>query len=149
MNRRAGWFLVPYLMIWGVASLIYAVVGQRPTVRPDVITSAARYADSCARAWGYAHGVPPVVYRTFAPGSHPLGARVIGEWRPGDGRAPDTVLVDTIYKDTVWAVAHELLHGAVGRPGHPFAFVACGLMTWQHAPVADGACAGVLCKGGR
>jgi len=146
---RALVFLLPYAAAWGVLFALMARVLPHQPVPPKVEDVAARYADSCARAWGYAHGVPPVVYRTFAPGTHPLGARVIGEWRPGDGRAPDTVQVDTVYKDTVWAVAHELLHGAVGRPGHPFVFVACGLMTWQHVPVADGACAGVLCKGAR
>ena len=148
MNRRAWVFLFPYAA-WSILFVLMGRAIPRQGVTLRVADAASRYADSCARAWGYAHGVHRSVYRAFAPGTHPLGPRVIGEWRAGDGSAPDTVLVDTVYKDTVWAVAHELLHGAVGRPGHPFVFVACGLMTWQHAPVADGACAGVLCKGAR
>lgn len=41
---------------------------------------------------------------------------------------PDTIYVHPAWSADEWTIAHEMLHVAVGRPGHPqFPFATCGL----------------------
>lgn len=62
------------------------------------------------------------------------GNRILGEWI-----RPDTIRLDSVYADSSWVIAHELLHHLIhGRheygnphPWVPFAFP-CQLMEWQH-----------------
>lgn len=62
------------------------------------------------------------------------GDRILGEWI-----APDTIRLDSLYADSSWVIAHELLHHLInGRhpagyphPWVPFAFP-CQLTDWQH-----------------
>ncbi len=42
---------------------------------------------------------------------------------------PDTVYLHPAWRASEWTLAHELLHVAVGRPGHPaLPFAGCGLL---------------------
>lgn len=64
------------------------------------------------------------------------GNRIFGEWLP-----PDTIMLDSVYADSSWLLAHELLHHLIHarqdiergepHPWVPFAFP-CQLMEWQH-----------------
>lgn len=42
---------------------------------------------------------------------------------------PDTIYLHPAWRASEWTLAHELLHVAIGRPGHPtLPFQTCGLM---------------------
>jgi len=42
---------------------------------------------------------------------------------------PDTIYLHPAWRADEWTVAHEMLHIAIGRPGHPdVPFLVCGLM---------------------
>jgi hypothetical protein len=107
------------------------------------------------RAWGWVQsctmGIPEtmlnphrglrdVVWKTFAPGALDDSApgHVVGLTVPTVPRSVDTIYIDTVHQDTVWVLAHELLHHVLAdetvwgsaHPFVPFAFP-CHLMGYQ------------------
>jgi hypothetical protein len=72
-----------------------------------------------------------------APPGSLMGGRAIGMWVE-----PDTIIVDGLYLDASWLVAHELMHhlsrGPMNEPSHPDRlFRSCRLHTWQNVPYLD------------
>jgi hypothetical protein len=108
------------------------------------------------QAWGWARGctqtaVPELPGRAsldsihweqFPPGAldDTVAGHVVGEWVWAHGAGPDTIYIDALHADTVWVIAHELVHHILGptaltrgeaHPFIPFAFP-CMLMDYQH-----------------
>lgn len=113
--------------------------------RQDVLHEAWGWAASCTDGSPRrAVDLSSVVWRRFRPGAFndTLPGAVIGLTAITDtsgalatSERPDTIYIDDAHADTVWVLAHELVHHILGRPGHPmvpFAFP-CRLMDWQHA----------------
>jgi hypothetical protein len=94
-----------------------------------------------------------VVWQTFKPGAMndiaSPGWRVIGVTARTPGMTVDTIYIDTEHQDTVWVIAHELLHHVLAdetvwgstHPFVPFAFP-CHLFEWQ-----QGAGVGIMGQG--
>ncbi len=112
------------------------------------------------QAWGWVQGCTSVVaergknpngalgnvvWRTFPDGtiaeyedSVPHPETVIGLTVRTPGWSVDTIFIDATHQDTVWVLAHELLHHYLAdedvwgsaHPFVPFAFP-CQLMEWQ------------------
>ena len=61
-------------------------------------------------------------------------ARNLGRWIP-----PDTILIDSLYRNSLWVVAHEMLHHLRQQGGHPHVPFdrPCALMGDENMPLGE------------
>ncbi len=133
---RRGTFLAAALVSYALA--LCAVIALVRATDPSPRQVAWQKALDCSGLTPQPGGdLGDVVWRTF-PESSFASAFYYGVWAP-----PDTIYMDPVYQDTVWALEHELLHhllrGAVHGDHHPPVFRKCGVATkgqvdseWRH-----------------
>jgi len=113
--------------------------------KPAVLNQAWGWASSCSV------GIPPrfrnpygdlkhVAWQTFTPGAlnDSTPGNIIGQTVRNDSDPIDTIYIDEVHQDTVWVIAHELLHHILADPevwgsAHPFVPFAfpCHLLEFQ------------------
>lgn len=135
----------PYV-IW-LALLVLLSVTQLSHWRPQarVLYEAWGWAQSCTAdlpaALKNPHGdLAHVRWGTFTPGAFndSLPGSVIGQTVRYDSLDVDSIYIDTAHQDTVWVLAHELVHHILidpdkmgsAHPFFPFAFP-CHLLQFQ------------------
>jgi hypothetical protein len=146
------------MILWLTGALAWGMLDRwRPQER--VLMQAWGWVQSCTaqvpeRGKNPYGDLDHIVWQTFKPGAMndvaTPGWRVIGVTARTAGLSVDTIYIDTEHQDTVWVIAHELLHHVLGdstvwgsdHPFIPFAFP-CHLFEWQQ----DGI--GILGQGGK
>jgi hypothetical protein len=137
-----GIFIVALIAIVLWALVTWSLVWQP---KPAVVNQAWGWVQGCTatvpeRGKNPNGQLESVVWRTFKPGTlnDSMPGRVIGLTVHTPGWVNDTIYIDTDHQDTVWVLAHELLHHVLAdrdvwgsdHPFVPFAFP-CHLFEWQ------------------
>ncbi len=146
MKRLAT--LLSYVGVAGVIAIgiIGLAVSTAPwQPKPAVLNQAWGWVQSCTSVVTEKGKNPNgtlanVAWKTFEPGAFndSMPGAIIGLTIRTPGVAIDTIFIDTEHLDTVWVIAHELLHHvladeSVWGTAHPFIpfFFPCHLMGMQ------------------
>lgn len=110
------------ILIGGLVGFVIRDVSARMPLR-SVRNTAEVHLEECAKPYVGALRLERIRHITWKVMPESLTA----EYR-GLTLLPDTVLLAPEWQNDPWTVAHEMLHVAIGYPGHPyFPFGVCGL----------------------
>jgi hypothetical protein len=141
------WIAV-YVVAIALGLTLGSVARQSWQPTPAVLNQAWGWVQSCSavvteKGKNPSGALENVVWKTFVPGAFndSVPGAIIGMTIRTPGVAVDTIYIDTEHLDTVWVIAHELLHHVLAdesvwgtaHPFVPFAFP-CHLMGWQQGP---------------
>jgi hypothetical protein len=147
--RKWAWTYVCAVLFGSVLLAAFTPTRQHPKQR-SILIYGVSYGDNARPAWEYVkrcsgekekRGGRYEDIKFFLTSPHALddststpAQRTLGRWV-----APDTILIDSLYRNSMWVVAHEMLHHLRQQGGHPpVPFEKpCALMGSQNMPLGE------------